>query len=251
MLTFALLSCGYKQSLSHKTYSRALLKRSHIALKMADNTASTGILDDEVDAEPPSKPADNNRKIIWSAEAKSSVRVQEIKRTAEEYMALPASQYSVLSADQVTRLSDTEFKYSLGSLNFFGTSISPVLYVDVNVYPDECKSEIIVERAEISGSELANKINGSFAVYAKNIVSAGKDDKGRKILTSDSKLTVKVTVPPSRFPLQVIQNGGNFIMQSTLSLLVATFIRILAADFKRWSSGDDSRSAVEGAKLST
>lgn len=38
-------------------------------------------------------------------------------------------------------------------------------------------------------------------------------------------------------------------MQSTLSIIVPTFVRILAADFKRWSAGDDTRNAVEGASL--
>lgn len=192
----------------------------------------------------------NPRQISWTAASKATVRVNEIKRTAEEYMALPASQYSVLSADQVERLSDSEFKYKLGSLNFFGKNISPVLFVTVNVYPEQSKSEIVVSRAEISGSELAEKISGSFSVNAVNIVSSGVDAKGRKTLSSDSKLQVDVVVPPSPFPLKVIKSSGNFLMQSTLSVLVATFIRILAADFSRWSAGDDSRNALDGANLS-
>ena len=54
---------------------------------------------------------------------------------------------SVLSAQQITRLSDSEFKCELPTMNFFGTKIQPILYVDVNVYPEFNRSEIVVRRA--------------------------------------------------------------------------------------------------------
>ena len=190
-----------------------------------------------------------SRTVCWKASVQSSVRVKEISRTCEEYMALPASQYSVLSAQQVERLSDTQFKFFLGNLNFFGTKISPVLYVDVNVFPDLFKSEIAVTRAETFGSEIADKINGTFSISALNIVSAGTDKKGSKILSSDTTVTINALVPESKIPLRIIQSGGSFIIQSSLNLIVPTFVRILAADFKRWSAGNDSRTAVEGASL--
>ena len=83
-----------------------------------------------------------------------------------------------------------------------------------------------------------------------NTVSAGVDKKSRKTLTSDTKLKIDVTVPSSKLPISVIQSGGNFIMQSSLNIIVPTFVRILAADFKRWSAGNDDRTPVEGANLS-
>lgn len=194
--------------------------------------------------------SDPSRRIVWEASARSSTKVKEVKRTCEEYMALPASEYSVLTSDQIVRLNDHQFKCVVGNLNFFGNVICPVLYVDVNVFPEKARSEIVVVRAETTGSEIAEKINGSFSVSAVNVVSAGRDEQGRKTLNSDTKLKVEVFVPPSKLPLKLIQSGGNFIMQSTLSVFVAAFVRILSADFKRWSEGDNSRSAVEGAKIS-
>lgn len=193
--------------------------------------------------------SDSRPRVVWEAASKSSVRVTELKRSVEAYMALPASQYSVLTAEQITRLSDTEFKCTLGTMNFFGTKLTPVLYVSVVVYPEQAKSEIIVTKAEVTGSETADVINGSFSISAVNVVSAGVDSKGAKILTSDTKLHIDAAVPSTRLPLGFIRRGGNFLMQSTLSIIVPTFVRILAADFKRWSAGDDSRSAVEGAQL--
>lgn len=58
-------------------------------------------------------------------------------------------------------------------MNFFGTKIQPLLYVDVNVYPEFNRSEIVVRRAETVGSETAERVNGTFSINAVNVVSAG------------------------------------------------------------------------------
>ena len=141
-------------------------------------------------------------RLTWRAAARSSVRVKESKRTCEEYMRLPPSECefwhidicticflvtmtegaiyifhitpdSVLTAEEITRLGATEFKCTLPCMNFFGTKIQPVLYVDVTVYPDHNRSEIVVLRAETIGSETAERVNGTFNINAINIVSAG------------------------------------------------------------------------------
>jgi hypothetical protein len=201
---------------------------------------------------------------------KSSAKVKEQKRTTEEYMRLPASEYSVLSgnifillplllltllmitiAEQIIRLNDNQFKCVLPTMNFFGEKITPVLYVDVTIYPDEARSEILVNRAETIGSETADKVNGTFSIRAMNEVSTGLDYKGRKVLNSCTNLKIDVLIPKeSKVPRRLLQSGGNFIMQSSLNIIVPTFIRLLAFDFNRWSQGDDSRSAVEGASIS-
>ena len=193
--------------------------------------------------------SDSSRKLTWKAAASSSVRVRESIRSCEEYMRLPATEYSVLAADQVTRLSDTEFKFNFPALNFFGNKIQPILYVDVNVLPDFNRSEIVVRRAETIGSEAALLVNGSFSINAVNVVFAGTDNEGRKTLNSETTLNIDVTIPPSALPLRVIQSTGNFLMQSSLNIIVPTFTRILSSDFTRWSAGNNTRSAVEGAQL--
>jgi hypothetical protein len=40
-------------------------------------------------------------------------------------------------------------------------------------------------------------------------------------------------------------------MQSSLNIIVPTFVRILSADFQRWSAGNDTRAEVDGATLTT
>ena len=53
--------------------------------------------------------------------------------SAAEYMALPASQYSVLDARKIERLDDDTFRCYVGGLKFFGIRIEPVLTVSVVV----------------------------------------------------------------------------------------------------------------------
>lgn len=192
----------------------------------------------------------SSKAVTWKAYKQSNVVVKEQKRSVEAYMALPATEYSVLASDSIIRLDDTNFKATLPTMNFFGTKLTPVLYVDVTVYPDEGRSIIAVKRAEIMGSEIADKINGTFNIQAINTVRAGVDSKNRKTLSSETDLTINVIVPDSsKVPKGVIQSSGNFIMQSSLNLIVPTFVRLLAFDFSRWSGGNDEREAIEGASF--
>lgn len=47
----------------------------------------------------------------------------------------------------------------------------------------------------------------------------------------------------------VLRRTGNFLMQSSLNVIVPTFVRLLAFDFRNWSDGDDERSAIDGASF--
>lgn len=53
--------------------------------------------------------------------------------SAAEYMALPASQYSVLDAKKIERLDDNTFRCCVGGLHFFNFVVEPVLTVSVVV----------------------------------------------------------------------------------------------------------------------
>lgn len=52
-----------------------------------------------------------------------------------DYMALPASQYSVLDAETVERLDDDTFLCHVAGLTFFSFEVHPVLTVSVSVGP--------------------------------------------------------------------------------------------------------------------
>ena len=55
---------------------------------------------------------------------------------AAEYMALPASQYSVLDAEKIERLDDSTFRCHVGRIGFFSLAVEPVLTVSVVVEPE-------------------------------------------------------------------------------------------------------------------
>ena len=203
---------------------------------------------DSVSVEIDDKSIEKQKEVEWKAYKKSSVVVKEMERSVEAYMALPSTQYSVLASNSIERLDDRNFKATLPTMNFFGTKITPVLYVDVTVYPEEARSVISVQRAETIGSDTAEKINGTFNIEAINEVTAGKNEKDEKTLNSETSLKINVVVPSSsKLPMGVLRRTGNFLMQSTLNVIVPTFVRLLAFDFKNWSGGDDARNAIEGA----
>ena len=249
LVIFTFYSLGVQSYFA--SYKSSIFRSPNFIKRSAVELTTESQSDSEVpEAVEEQMPLEGQRRVKWTASAKGSVRVKEQSRTVEEYLALPASQYSVLSAEQITRLSDTEFKCTLGTMNFFGTKITPVLFVDVDVYPNDAKSIISVTRAETVGSEIAEKINGTFSISAINTVTAGRDEKNRSILSSETNLLIDVVTPPgSKLPYRVVESGGNFIIQSTLSVIIQAFVRILAADFKRWSAGCDARDAVTSEKL--
>lgn len=184
------------------TVTKSVRTKSNLAMSV---TEDSDLLPGRLNITDATEIADNCRtlpRLTWRAAAKSSVRVKESKRTCEEYMRLPPSECkfqntnfcaflfifmntdgisyffhnttdSVLTAEEITRLSATEFRCTLPCMNFFGTKIQPVLYVDVTVYPEHNRSEIVVLRAETVGSEAAERVNGTFNISAVNIVSAG------------------------------------------------------------------------------
>ncbi len=58
-------------------------------------------------------------------------------------MALPASQYSVLDARKIERLTDETFKCYVGKLNFFALEVEPVITVSVTVEDRGCTIRLL------------------------------------------------------------------------------------------------------------
>lgn len=103
-------------------------------------------------------------------------------------------------------------------MNFFGTKIQPLLYVDVNVFPEFNRSEIVVRRAETVGSETAEKVNGTFSISAINIVSAGE---------TYVRTFKKVFLTFSRYQNPVLQSANFFFLSSlsfSLFLLICLYV---------------------------
>ena len=49
-----------------------------------------------------------------------------------------------------------------GTLNIVGTKVNPVLFVRVEVEPEQSQANIMVERVELGGSEAVRSAGGTF-----------------------------------------------------------------------------------------
>lgn len=94
--------------------------------------------------------------------------------SAGEYMALPASQYSVLDGAKVERLSDDTFRVFVGVLSFFNFEVEPVLTLMVQPNASGCCIEMLA--CKLKGSPLIESQNCKFAARMKNV--------GEKLISS-------------------------------------------------------------------
>ena len=83
-----------------------------------------------------------------------------------DYMALPASQYSVLDGNKVERLDDETFRVYVGALKFFTFEIEPVLTLRVHPVEDGC--DISMLACKLRGSGLVEAQNSKFASRMTN-----------------------------------------------------------------------------------
>jgi hypothetical protein len=73
------------------------------------------------------------------------------------------------------------------------------------------------------------------------------------MLSVECQLEISALVPLEGkwLPKRLVGKSGSVVMQSLLSVLVPRFVDQLAADYQKWSSGDDSRSPVSVSSTST
>ncbi|KAF8063016.1 hypothetical protein HT031_003855 [Scenedesmus sp. PABB004] len=187
----------------------------------------------------------------FAARRQQSVVVREGARPLPDYMALPASQYSVLDARKVERLDDDTFRCYVGRLAFLGFAVEPVITVSVAVEPGlGCTIRLL--SAELQGSRLVQEVNEKFSATMTNVVRwAGGAAPGSKALSADAAIEVIVQVPrwAGVVPLPSIEAAGSRVMQTTLNLMVPRFLDQLDRDYQRWAAGDASRTPLEGGGL--
>ncbi|CAN0410614.1 unnamed protein product, partial [Laminaria digitata] len=83
-------------------------------------------------------------------------------RKLSDYLALPPTEYSLLDPKMITRLTEDTFSMDCGTLNIVGTKVNPVLFVRVEVKPEQSQANIMVERVELGGSEAVRSAGGTF-----------------------------------------------------------------------------------------
>ncbi|KAE8652220.1 hypothetical protein Csa_022139 [Cucumis sativus] len=111
------------------------------------------------DSTRPSLPisTNSNPKARFIARRSESVTVRQLARPLNEYMSLPASQYSVLDAERIERIDDCTFRCHVYRFKFFAFEVCPVLVVKVELQPNGCCIKL-----------LSCKLEGSPIVVAQN-----------------------------------------------------------------------------------
>ncbi|KAG2438569.1 hypothetical protein HXX76_005119 [Chlamydomonas incerta] len=192
----------------------------------------------------------------------------EAQRPLSEYMALPASQYSVLDARRIERVDDTTFKCYVGQLKFFSWSVEPVITVSVTVEEGGCTIRLL--GCKLQGSSFVEDINDKFSATMTNVVryrdyvpepssdseSDSDSEEGeaagaqqaaaRKEIVSDTTIQVCLEVPTwsSFLPVTSIESAGSGVMQNVLNVMVPRFLAQLRTDYALWAAGDESRKPV-------
>ncbi|GBF87734.1 RAP release galactose-binding protein-like [Raphidocelis subcapitata] len=178
----------------------------------------------------------------FRATKQATQNVRELQtRSLAEYMALPASQYSVLDARKIERVDDSTFRCFVGQLAFLGFSVEPVITVSVTVQERGCTIRLL--SCELQGSRLVEDVNDKFTAQMTNEVTwAPTDDADVKSIRSDTTIEVAVEVPGwFILPTPAVEAAGSGVMAATVAAMVPRFLGQLEKDYGLWASGDDSR----------
>jgi hypothetical protein len=184
---------------------------------------------------------------ILKAEYHASHAINEGSRPLEEYMALPASQYSVLDAKRIERLDDPDtFKCYVGGVHFFSFHVEPVITVSVTV--QERGPIVKLLSTELTGSKTALEANEKFTATMVNAVHWRETDNGSgsaSEIVSDVEICVTLDVPRwFVVPTRAIEKSGSAVLKRLLKLAVPRFLAQLDADYQIWADGDESRKPV-------
>ncbi|KAL6777325.1 CGL81 [Auxenochlorella protothecoides x Auxenochlorella symbiontica] len=195
--------------------------------------AQHGENQDQSSAAPPPE----QRTAILKAAKVATHGLQESSRPLADYMALPASQYSVLDAETVERLDDDTFLCHVAGLTFFSFEVHPVLTVSVSVGPTGPTVDLL--KTELRGSRTVRAANERFTARMRNRVSwKPGEEEGARVLVSDVDLTVTLELP-GWFPLPrgAVQATGNAVLGRVLDVALPRFLKQLEKDYQLWAEG--------------
>jgi len=217
---------------------------------LSTDVASTRPVEKEGQEQESSHKESGPRRAKFTASKKGSRPVQEQQQTLEAYMSLPASQYSVLDARKIERISDTSFRCYVGQLRMMSWEMEPVLTVSVEAEPG-LGCTIRLTSCQLKGSPAIEAINDKFTAQMTNVVrwrDSGSDDADAadKAIESTTSLMVELEVPRwcAFLPTASIEGVGAGVLQNVLNVMVPRFLAQLATDYGAWASGDTSRKPV-------
>lgn len=209
-------------------------------------------------SEPAARSTDGRQRAALRASKSGRQAIVERQRPLADYMALPASQYSVLDARRIERIDDETFRCFVGELRFFSWSVEPVITVSVAVERGGCTIRLL--GCELQGSPFVEDMNNRFKATMTNVVryrdlyaldpeSDFDEDlppETQKEIVSDTSIQVVLEVPPwcGFIPVSSIEAAGSSVMQGVLNATVPRFLAQLRVDYEKWAAGDESRKPV-------
>eukprot|EP00210_Caulerpa_lentillifera_P008012 g7651.t1 len=202
---------------------------------------------DEFNLDPPGMNEENQNRISrYQASRLCKKTIQEGDRPLSEYMTLPVSQYSVLDAEKVERISDEMFRVQIGAVSFLGTTLIPIMTLTVKPHDTGC--EITLLECLLDGSKLAKDANSRFSCQMRNYVSYQKDPETNELqITGDCSMKIAGIVPKVLsvvFPIPMVNNLGEKMLSQILRIAMPRFLDQLEKDYLSWAAGDDSREAM-------
>mmetsp|Transcript_14210 Transcript_14210/g.29182 ORF Transcript_14210/g.29182 Transcript_14210/m.29182 type:complete len:293 (-) Transcript_14210:20-898(-) len=199
-------------------------------------------------------------------------------RDIRGYLALPASQYSLLGSeiervsfdslelavkeaitdklsDNDSTLSSTDnlFTVTLPTIRMFGSSFTPSLYTTVSVSPyPEARSKINILHCTLDGDRMAKFADGKFGVDCSTVVEGGlaeegEEGKGREWMEVTSSVLITCPVPvqfKKILPSRLLSATGSKVMSGVLRVLLPKFLDDLKGDYELWRYGKDEERAV-------
>lgn len=156
-------------------------------------------------------------------------------------MALPVSQYSVLDARRIERLSESTFRCYVDGVRVFSLRVEPV--VTVAVAAGARGPTVTLLDARLEGSPAAVAASDRFDVTMTNAVRWGEGGgDGECVLTADTSITLRLDVPRwFAVPLPAVERVGSRVMQRVLDVAVPRFLAQLADDYGKWAAGEERR----------
>ena len=176
----------------------------------------------------------------------------------EEYMQLPASQYSCVPMPLNSSLNRIH-----GTLDQFELKVPPIK-INLPIAPTVEVRPLVVAKVDVAKDHVliissSCEINGSKIIQDLNIndffdflvqVCLTWDTSSASSITAKSKIELDLKPLPGIFkviPTNVLENVGNNAIRLSLKYLQNNFMKSLGKDFERWSVDEEYR--MEREKL--
>lgn len=173
----------------------------------------------------------------------------------DAYLNLPVSQYDRLDPDLIKPLGFGKYALKVPRVQLFSVWVEPLVHVTVVSNKDSAGRSSVTIRAVnwgLSGSPLiesvglARRFNLEFCTLlswapATNESTNGANLNGTLKGTTTLDVYTEVIGPFRYMPRQVLETGGNAVMQSLNNVLLPLFMRRLSDDYERWASDPNYR----------